>query len=270
MKNIKILWHNHSVFSIFLRSCSRFFAPKAHFRTSASSSIGQPFDTTKHIQRIGGPHRIAIVIYIDRGTATTGRFSTRIPSPLGLRWVKPWQIEVFRTGGHHRIPAFCSETSQKWSRTICNTRIFKDGNGRELNDFDGSGASGCGLRQSGWALEHRGLRWDGFGCSRAFVDRLRPRDCWGLGETTESIVSVSKSSAPPCPAGLDLVKISWSGKTFKVGINCMWPKKAPPTFGLFRVSTVLHRHHLSIVTKWYLNHKFDWFHLQTKNQHDLS
>ena len=88
------------------------------------------------------------------------------------------------------------------------TRIFKGGNGRELNDYDGSGASGCGLRQSGWALEHRGLRWDGFGCSRAFVDRLRPRDCWGLGQTTDdspSLVSVSEPSAPPCPAGLDLV-----------------------------------------------------------------
>ena len=115
---------------------------------------------------------------------------------------------MFRTGGHHRIPAICSETSQKWSRTICKTRIFKGGNGRELNDYDRSGASGCGLGQSGWALEHRGLQWDGFGCFRAFVDRLRPRDCWGLGETTDdspSLVSVSKSSAPPCPAGLDLV-----------------------------------------------------------------
>ena len=98
------------------------------------------------------------------------------------------------------------------------TRIFKDGNGRELNDFDGSGASGCGLRQSGWALEHRGLRWDGFGCSRAFVDRFRPRDCWGLGETTDdspSLVSVSKSSAPPCPAGLDLVIFYLCSETLK-------------------------------------------------------
>ena len=88
------------------------------------------------------------------------------------------------------------------------TRIFKGGNGRELNDYDGFGASGCGLRQSGWALEHRGLQWDGLGCCRAFVDRLRPGDCWGLGETTDdspSLVSVSEPSAPPCPAGLDLV-----------------------------------------------------------------
>ncbi len=88
------------------------------------------------------------------------------------------------------------------------TRIFKDENGRELNDYDGSGASGCGLRQSGWALEHRGLQWDGLGCFRAFVDRLRPGDCWGLGETTDdspSLVSVCEPSAPPCPAGLDLV-----------------------------------------------------------------
>ena len=86
--------------------------------------------------------------------------------------------------------------------------IFKDENGRELNDYDGFGASGYGLRQSGWALEDRGLQWDGLGCFRAFVDRLRPGDCWGLGETTDdspSLVSVSKSSAPPCPAGLDLV-----------------------------------------------------------------
>ena len=88
------------------------------------------------------------------------------------------------------------------------TRIFKGGNGRELNDYDGFGASGCGLRQSGWALEHRGLRWDGFGCSRAFVDRLLSGDCWGLGETTVAPslpVSVSEPTAPPCPAGLDLV-----------------------------------------------------------------
>ena len=88
------------------------------------------------------------------------------------------------------------------------TRIFKGGNGRELNDYDGFGASGCGLRQSGWALEHRGLQWDGLGCFRAFLGRLWPGDCWGLCETTHdspSIVLVSEPSAPPCPAGLDLV-----------------------------------------------------------------
>ena len=107
-------------------------------------------------------------------------------------------------------PPFALKHLKSGREPFGRTRIFKGGNGRELNDYDGFGASGCGLRQSGWALEHRGLRWDGFGCSRAFVDRLRPRDCWGLGETTDdspSLVSVSKSSAPPCPAGLDLVSV---------------------------------------------------------------
>ena len=70
------------------------------------------------------------------------------------------------------------------------TRIFKDGSGRELNNYDGSGASGCGLRQSGWASEDRGLQWDGLGCFRAFVDSLRPGDCWGLGETTDDSPSL--------------------------------------------------------------------------------
>ena len=89
--------------------------------------------------------------------------------------------------------------------------IFKDENGRELNDYDGFGASGCGLRQSGWALEHRGLQWDGLGYFRAFAGRLRPGDCWGLGETTDDSpslpVSVSGPSVPPCPAELDLVMV---------------------------------------------------------------
>ena len=47
------------------------------------------------------------------------------------------------------------------------TRIFKDEKGRELNDCGGSGASGCGLRQSGWALERRGLQQGGLGGVRA-------------------------------------------------------------------------------------------------------
>ncbi len=64
------------------------------------------------------------------------------------------------------------------------------------------------------------------GCFRAFLGRLWPGDCWGLGETTDdspSLVSVSKPSAPPCPAGLDLV----SSKYF-VGASVRHVWSAPP------------------------------------------
>ena len=112
--------------------------------------------------------------------------------------------------GTTESPPFALKHLKSGHEPFGRTRIFKDEKGRELNDCDGSGASGCGLRQSGWALEHRGLQWDGLGCCRAFVVRLRPGDCWGLGETTDdspSLVSISKPSAPPCPAGLDLVPL---------------------------------------------------------------
>ena len=110
--------------------------------------------------------------------------------------------------GTTESPPFALKHLKSGREPFGRTRIFKGGNGRELNDYDGFGASGCGLRQSGWALEHRGLQWDGLGCFRAFLGRLWPGDCWGLCETTHdspSIVLVSEPSAPPCPAGLDLV-----------------------------------------------------------------
>ena len=95
------------------------------------------------------------------------------------------------------------------------------------------GRSGCGYEQSGWALERRGLQQGGLGGVRAlqpargihpswFAVKLNQKhqenptklpkddrkheisrfDC-GLQRNNSSV----KPSAPPCPAGLDLVQL---------------------------------------------------------------